>query len=112
MIDGPIDPADDEDPVDALARAFLERGQETASRYIGDLREGRGARRVACEHAHADGVIFAAASFCDPALLDQPMLEAALTRAPASLTRASSSPRTSGQFQTSSASRPAPSPTP
>jgi benzoyl-CoA reductase subunit C len=29
----------------------------------------------------ADGVVFAAASFCDPALLDQPMLEAALDRA-------------------------------
>jgi benzoyl-CoA reductase subunit C len=33
-------------------------------------------------HACADdGVIFAAASFCDPALLDQPMLETALDRA-------------------------------
>jgi benzoyl-CoA reductase subunit C len=29
----------------------------------------------------AEGVIFCAASFCDPALLDQPMLVAALDRA-------------------------------
>lgn len=80
MIDGPIAVVDDEDPVLALARGYLERGRDTASRYIGDLVKGASLiRRVkAC---HADGVIFAAASFCDPALLDQPMLEAALTRA-------------------------------
>lgn len=80
MIDGPIAVDDGGDPVAALARAYLEQGRDTASRYIADLVKGAPLiRRVkAC---HADGVIFAAASFCDPALLDQPMLEAALSRA-------------------------------
>ncbi len=78
MIDGDI-PGDD-DPLEALSRAYLERGRDTASRYIGDLVKGAGLiGRV--KAAHADGVIFAAASFCDPALLDQPMLEHALTKA-------------------------------
>ena len=80
MIDGPIAVGDGEDPVVALARAYLENGRDTASRYIADLVKGAALiKRV--KASHADGVIFAAASFCDPALLDQPMLEAALTRA-------------------------------
>ncbi len=80
MIDGPIEIAEGEDPLDALARAYLDKGQETASRYIGDLIKGASlVRRV--KECNADGVIFAAASFCDPALLDQPMIEAALTKA-------------------------------
>lgn len=80
MIDGPIDIAAGEDPLDALARAYLEKGRDTASRYIGDLVKGAALIRRVREY-HAEGVIFAAASFCDPALLDQPMLEAALTKA-------------------------------
>ncbi len=80
MIDGPIEIAAGEDPLDALARAYLEKGRDTASRYIGDLVKGAALIRRVREY-HAEGVIFAAASFCDPALLDQPMLEAALTKA-------------------------------
>jgi benzoyl-CoA reductase subunit C len=80
MIDGSIAPRDEEDPVDALARAFLERGQASASRYIDQDEKGAAlVRRV--RETGADGVVFAAASFCDPALLDQPMLESALARA-------------------------------
>ncbi len=80
MIDGPIDVDAGEDPLAALARAYLEKGRDTASRYIGDLVKGGGLiKRV--KAADAEGVVFAAASFCDPALLDQPMLEAALTKA-------------------------------
>ena len=80
MIDGPIAIAEGEEPLDALARAYLEKGVDTASRYIGDLVKGAALlRRVRA--SGADGVIFAAASFCDPALLDQPMLEAALRKA-------------------------------
>ncbi|HEX7602257.1 MAG TPA: 2-hydroxyacyl-CoA dehydratase [Polyangiaceae bacterium] len=80
MIDGPIVPKPGEDPVDALARGYIEQGRDSASRYIGELVKGSALinRVKACQ---ADGVIFAAASFCDPALLDQPMLETALTRA-------------------------------
>jgi len=80
MIDGPIEIADGEDPLVALSRAYLEKGQDTASRYIGDLVKGAALlRRV--KECQAEGVIFAAASFCDPALLDQPMVEAAMTKA-------------------------------
>jgi benzoyl-CoA reductase subunit C len=79
-IEGAIAVAPGEDPVDALARAYLQRGVATASRYIGD--DVKGAALVArVRQCGADGVVFAAASFCDPALLDQPMLEAALDRA-------------------------------
>ncbi|HSL22062.1 MAG TPA: benzoyl-CoA reductase subunit C [Vicinamibacterales bacterium] len=77
---GPIDAPPEADPLEALARAYLERGVATASRYIGEAEKG--AELVAAVRAcGADGVVFAAASFCDPALLDQPMLEAALDRA-------------------------------
>jgi benzoyl-CoA reductase subunit C len=98
MIVGDIEVRDDEDPLESLARAYLERGAATASRYIA---EGvKGAALVdqvrTCE---ADGVIFAAASFCDPALLDQPMLEAALDRAGVPHTSVKYAENT-GQFQT------------
>ena len=89
MIDGPIPTCaedlagrhtgrlDVKNPVDALALAFIQKGSATATRYIGSDRKGRAlVDRVRA--VKADGVIFAAASFCDPALLDQPMLEAAL----------------------------------
>jgi len=77
MIEGRMDVREGEDPVDTLARAYIEQGCPTASRYIAD--EVKGADLVArVRQLPADGVIFAAASFCDPALLDQPMLEAAL----------------------------------
>lgn len=81
-IEGAIspEPAADESPLNALARAFLHKGKPTASRYIGE--EEKGAALVARVRATgADGVLFAAASFCDPALLDQPMQEGALDRA-------------------------------
>ena len=85
------------DLVDAVARAFLERGATTATRYIGNHEKGADlvARVRRCD---ADGVIFAAASFCDPALLDRPMLEAALDRAGIPHTSFKFSENT-GQFQ-------------
>lgn len=80
FIEGEIERAPGEDPVRALGRAYLKHGVATASRYIGE--EVKGAALVARVRATgAEGVIFTAASFCDPALLDQPMLEAALDRA-------------------------------
>ena len=96
FVEGDIE-EDAKDPVTALADAYLKRGVATASRYIGDDEKGKAlADRV--KAVGAEGVIFAAASFCDPALLDQPMLEAAMDR--------SSIPHTSlkygentGQFQ-------------
>ncbi len=80
MIEGPVEIRAGEDGIDALARAFLEQGVDTASRYIADDTKGRSLieRARACR---VDGVVFSAASFCDPALLDQPMQEKALERA-------------------------------
>lgn len=95
-LEAPIDAAA-EDPLAALVEAFLLHGAATASRYIGDLVKGEAlVRRV--RETRAEGVIFAAASFCDPALLDQPMLEAALDRAGVAHTGLKFAENT-GQFQ-------------
>lgn len=67
------------DPKLALAQAFLERGVESASVYSCKKKKGT----ELCDtvrRSGAQGVIFAAPSFCDPALLDQPMLQTALDR--------------------------------
>jgi benzoyl-CoA reductase subunit C len=96
MIEGSID--EDGDPVEALAMAYVHRGAATASRYIGDLVKGRAlVERV--KSYRAEGVVFAAASFCDPALLDQPMLESALQREGIAFTTLKYAENT-GQFQT------------
>ncbi len=78
-IEGPIQIEPGQDPVEALALAYVNSGAPTASRYIGELVKGASLVKQV-RQAGAEGVIFAAASFCDPALLDQPMLEAALDR--------------------------------
>jgi benzoyl-CoA reductase subunit C len=97
-IEGELAPHPGEEPLAALARGFLERGAACASRYVADGVKGAHLlARVAA--AGADGVVFAAASFCDPALLDQPMLEAALDRAGVPYTSLKFSENTA-QFQT------------
>jgi len=96
MIEGHIDETGD--PIEALAMAYVERGAATASRYIADLVKGRALiERV--RSCGAEGVVFAAASFCDPALLDQPMQEAALQKAGIAFTTLKYAENT-GQFQT------------
>jgi benzoyl-CoA reductase subunit C len=64
----------DSDPVRALAQTFINHACKTSVLYEPDPEGKRHlmAERVAA--AKADGVIFAAPSFCDPALLDRPML--------------------------------------
>jgi benzoyl-CoA reductase subunit C len=71
-IRGPI--AASEDPLGSLVDAFLRQGTPTACRYVGDAPKGE-ALLTQIRSTRADGVVFLAASFCDPALLDQPMLE-------------------------------------
>jgi len=66
-------------PLLAIAEAYLGETVETASKYEptrrkGDFLVGR-VRKL-----KAEGVIFAAPSFCDPALLERPMLTEALVR--------------------------------
>ncbi len=69
----------DGDPVQALVDAFLTQSAETAARYLPDGEHGR-ALVESVRRNRAEGVIFCAPSFCDPALLEQPMLIARLDR--------------------------------
>ena len=72
--------AEAEDPLAALCDAYIRHGTACSSRYIGDEVKGQALLEIVSTY-EADGVIFGAPSFCDPALLDQPMLEVALERA-------------------------------
>ena len=68
----------DGDPIQNLADAFLHKSMSTAAKYEPDLKE-KGQHLVrAVRESGAEGVIFAAPSFCDPALLDRPMLQRVL----------------------------------
>ena len=85
------------DPIEALVHAFLADSVAAPVRYIGEAEKG--AELVDTVHASgAEGVVFCAASFCDPALLDQPMLQVALERAGIPYTSFKFSEDT-GQFQ-------------
>jgi len=64
----------DGDPILNLAQAFLHHSAETAAKYEADLEQKGTYLLETIRKRGADGVIFAAPSFCDPALLDQPML--------------------------------------
>ncbi len=76
----PIAPAPDEDPWVALARAFLRSSVQAAVRYHPDG-EAKGTDLVrSVRRTGAEGVVFCSPSFCDPSLLDRPMLAAALDR--------------------------------
>ena len=68
------------DAVANLAQTFLYHSVQTASAYIGDRPKGE-ALVTRCRQRKGEGVIFCAASFCDPALLDQPMLAKAVEAA-------------------------------
>lgn len=62
-------------PLQNLAHAFLHHSESTAAKYEPDLKE-KGQHLVrAVRRSGAEGVIFACPSFCDPALLDRPMLQ-------------------------------------
>ncbi len=70
----------DGDPLAELSKAFLHASASTAAKYD-DRRDEKGmflVRQTA--QRGAEGVIFAAPSFCDPALLERPMLQDVLAR--------------------------------
>jgi benzoyl-CoA reductase subunit C len=67
------------DPLHALVQAFLTQSAETAARYLPEGKHGR-TLVESVRRNRAEGVIFCAPSFCDPALLEQPMLVAAVDR--------------------------------
>lgn len=70
---GDVDDSTD-DPIGALADAYL--NQSTFSSAVYDVGNPKDKRLVELvKRRNADGVIFSAASFCDPALLDRPELQ-------------------------------------
>jgi len=68
------------DPLQELSKAFLHRSASTASKY--DVKkEDKGQFLLQqVKRNGAEGVIFAAPSFCDPALLERPMLQDVLAK--------------------------------
>ena len=72
-IQGDVDENSD-DPLGALVDAYLTKS--TFSSAVYDVGNHKGERLVKLvRERNADGVIFSAASFCDPALLDKPELQ-------------------------------------
>lgn len=67
------------DPVQALVDAYLTKSVSTAARYEPDVERGTQLVQIV-KRTSAEGVVFAAPSFCDPALLDQPMLQDAINQ--------------------------------
>ena len=68
------------DPLENLSLAFLHHSASTSAKYE-TTREEKGQfllRQI--KDRGAEGVVFAAPSFCDPALLERPMLQDVLTR--------------------------------
>jgi benzoyl-CoA reductase subunit C len=62
-------------PLEELSKAFLHRSASTAAKYD-SRREDKGVFLLKqVKTRGAEGVIFAAPSFCDPALLERPMLQ-------------------------------------
>ncbi|MDE2297310.1 MAG: benzoyl-CoA reductase subunit C, partial [Burkholderiales bacterium] len=70
----------DADPLDELSKAFLHRSATTAAKYEATREEKGVFLMKQVKTRGAEGVIFAAPSFCDPALLERPMLQDVLTR--------------------------------
>jgi benzoyl-CoA reductase subunit C len=66
------------DPIRNLVTTFLHHSTKTSATYEANEEE-KGMYLVdAVKKSGAEGVIFAAPSFCDPALLERPMLQDAL----------------------------------
>lgn len=69
------------DPITNLSTSFLKHSLKTSATYEPN-EEDKGLYLVdAVRRSSAEGVIFAAPSFCDPALLERPMLQDALNAA-------------------------------
>ncbi len=70
----------DGNPLEELSKAFLHRSATTAAKYD-QRREDKGQYLLKqVRTMGAEGVVFAAPSFCDPALLERPMLQDVLTQ--------------------------------
>jgi len=79
LIRGDVTGHREKTPIRALVDAFIDRARAAAFLLTEDE---KGAQLVArLKEANAEGVLFCAPSFCDPALLDQPMLVTAVEKA-------------------------------
>ncbi len=68
------------DPLQELSKAFLHRSASTSSKYD-EKKADKGQYLLKQVKSNAgEGVIFAAPSFCDPALLERPMLQEVLAK--------------------------------
>ncbi len=73
------DVPDSDDPLDTIVGTFIDHAREASFLY---RPADKGAELVqGLEACRAEGVLFCAPSFCDPALLDQPMLVEAVEEA-------------------------------
>jgi benzoyl-CoA reductase subunit C len=78
MILGDIDATTDK-PLEAISISYINQSQFSSSIYdVHNPKENRLAKIV--EDRGADGVVFAAASFCDPSLLDAPIFQNAFDK--------------------------------
>lgn len=87
----------DGDPMQQLVLAFLQDAMASPTRYI-DKGEKGADLILRIQRSQAEGVLFCAPSFCDPALLDQPMAVRAVERHGVPWTAFKYSENT-GQFQ-------------
>lgn len=74
------DVSTDGDPLTSLAAAYVDDSPDTAAVYNRDRKKG--AQLIdTCRRLDADGVVLASPSFCDPSLLERPMLTKTLDEA-------------------------------
>jgi len=67
-------------PLEELSKAFLHRSATTAAKYDAHRQDKGVFLLKQIKTSGAEGVIFAAPSFCDPALLERPMLQDVLSK--------------------------------
>lgn len=76
-----VDVPTDGDPLEALSTAYIEHSVETSCKYV-PKEEDKGKFHIeGVRKSGAEGVIYATPSFCDPALLDRPMITHRLAEA-------------------------------
>ena len=69
------DVARDGNPLANLTDAYLHNSGDTSAKYQPDLSQKGLYLVAAVQRTRAEGVVFASPSFCDPALLERPMLQ-------------------------------------
>jgi len=68
------------DPLQALTLAYLRHSVETSCKYVPEAADKGTFHLEQVRRSGAEGVIYATPSFCDPALLDRPMICGRLSR--------------------------------